>query len=239
MSHTRVVPDRRAGKLLERLEGRAFDLCQEIQDLGTWSGVENLLDHLRRHLEPIDVIRQGRIVDDFVGNFERQPGEEAEEAQTRVLRGGVPLRRKQSGAYSAQVVEVPDEGDEEVHVLEASDDEFEAEYQEAVAMMTIARQRRAEVNRARQFFRESQSFEGCKAQLDKCARCGHWKDDNDCPAKVKAVDWMKPKSFQFLESLATCLSHEREPCATTSSLSKPSMKVCVSHKGPRRIPPAR
>ena len=131
----------------------------------------------------------------------------------------VPLRRKQSGAYSAQVVEVPDEGDEEVHVLEASDDELEAEYQEAVAMMTIARQRRAEVNRARQFFRESQSFEGCKAQLDKCARCGHWKDDNDCPAKVKAVDWRKPKSFRFLQRLATCLSHEREPCATTSSLS--------------------
>ena len=148
--------------------------------------------------------------------------------QARALRGGVPLRRKQSGAYSAQVVELPDEGDEEVQVLEASDDELEAEYQEAVAMMTVARQRRAEVNRARQFFRESQSFEGRKAQLDKlkqklpCARCGqlgHWKDDNDCPAKVKAVDWRKPKSFQFLQSLATSLSHEREQCATTSSLS--------------------
>ena len=68
----------------------------------------------------------------------------------------------------------------------SSDDEWEAEYQEAVAMMTVARQRRAEVNRARQFFREPQSFEGRKAQLDKlkqklpCARCGqlgHWKDD--------------------------------------------------------------
>ena len=97
-------------------------------------------------------------------------------------------------------------------------------------MMTVARQRRAEVNRARQqFFRESRSLEGRKAQLDKlkqnlpCARCGqlgHWKDDNDCRAKVKAVDWRKPKSFQFLQSLATSLSHEREQCATTSFLSQ-------------------
>ena len=144
--------------------------------------------------------------------------------QARALRGCVPLRREQSGAYPAQVVE-------EVHVLvatEASDDEWEAEYQEAVAMMTVAGQRRAEVNRARRFFREPRSFEGHKTQLDKlkqklpCARCGqlgHWKDDNDCPAKVKAVDSRKPKSFQFPPSGATCLSREREQCSTTSSLS--------------------
>ena len=86
------------------------------------------------------------------------------------------------------MVEAPDEGNEEVHVLEAketSDDELEAEYQEAVAMMTVARQRRAEVNRARQFLWEAQSFEGRKAQLDKlkqklpraqCGPLGHWKD---------------------------------------------------------------
>ena len=63
VSHTRVVPERRAGKLLERLEGRAFDLCEEIQDLETPKGVENLLDHLRMHFESIDVFRQGRVVD--------------------------------------------------------------------------------------------------------------------------------------------------------------------------------
>ena len=93
------------------------------------------------------------------------------------------------------------EKDEEEHVLEeneASDDEFEAEYQEAAAMMTIAKQRRAEVDRARHFFRKPQSSEDRKATLAKlkqkllCARCGqlvHWKDDNDCPAKVKVVNW--------------------------------------------------
>ena len=129
------------------------------------------------------------------------------------------------------MVEAQDEEDEGDHVLkenEASNDELEAEYQEAVAMMTIAKQRRAEVDRARLFFRTPQSGEDRKAQLDKleqkfsCARrgqLGHRKDDNDCLAKVKVVNWREPKSFQFLQSLATFLSYGREQCATTSSLS--------------------
>ena len=227
-----VAPERTAGKLLERLEGHAFDLCEGIQDLETPNGVENSLDHLRMYSEPIDVSRQGGVVDDFVGDFERQLGEESRRTRHGetpsprrflkpvVCEGVRPCRRKQSGAYLAQVGEAQDEGNEEVHVLEAkeaSDDEWEAEYQEAVAMMTVARQRRAEGNRARRFFREPQSLEDRKAQLDKlnqklpCARCGqlgHWK--HDCPAKVKAVDWRKPKSFQFLLSRATSLPREGE-----------------------------
>ena len=98
------------------------------------------------------------------------------------------------------MVEAPDEEDEGEYVLEeneASDDKLEAEYQEAVAMMTIAKQRRTEVDRARQYFRKPQSSEERKARLDKleqklpCVRCGqqgHWKDDSDCPAKVKVVN---------------------------------------------------
>ena len=57
VSNTRVVPERRAGKLLERLEERAFGSCEEIQDLEAPHGVENLLDHLRIHFEPIEVFR--------------------------------------------------------------------------------------------------------------------------------------------------------------------------------------
>ena len=53
VSNTRVAPERRASKLLERLEARAFDSCEGIQDLETPNGVENLLDHLRTHLEQI------------------------------------------------------------------------------------------------------------------------------------------------------------------------------------------
>ena len=53
--------------------GRFLSLCPTE----TPNGVENLLDHLRTHFEPIEVFRRGgRIVDDFVCDFERQPGEE-------------------------------------------------------------------------------------------------------------------------------------------------------------------
>ena len=62
-----------------------------------------------------------------------------------------------AGALRGSVLlEAQDEEDEEKHVFEAngaSDDELEAEYQEALALMTIANQRRAEVDPARQFFR--------------------------------------------------------------------------------------
>ena len=48
----------------------------------TPTGVENLLDHLRTHFEPIEVFRRGRVVDDFVYDFERQPGEEIRDYDT-------------------------------------------------------------------------------------------------------------------------------------------------------------
>ena len=79
VSNTRVAQERRAGKLFERLEGRAFDSCEGIRVLETPNGVENLLDHLRIHFEPIEVFGQARVVDDFVCDFERQPSEEIKE----------------------------------------------------------------------------------------------------------------------------------------------------------------
>ena len=57
--------------------------CEGIQDLETPDGVENLLDHLRTHFEPIEVFRRGKIVDDFVYDFERQPGEEIKDSDTK------------------------------------------------------------------------------------------------------------------------------------------------------------
>ena len=87
---------------MERLEGRAFDLCEGIRDLATPNGVDNLLDHLRIHFEAVEVFRRGRVVDDFVCDFERQPGEEIKEyeplrdamlmavPQARALRGVFP-----------------------------------------------------------------------------------------------------------------------------------------------------
>ena len=91
---------------------------------------------------------------------------------------------------------------------------------------TIAKQRRAEVDRARQFFWKPKSSEDRKAQLDqlepkfpraRCGQLGHWKDDNDCLAKVEVVNWEEteePHPFP----VTTFLSHGREPCATTSSV---------------------
>ena len=83
-------------------------ICVKESRIGKHTkGVENLLDHLRVYFEPIDVFRQGGVVDDLVRDFERQLGEEVEEyaprreamptavPQARALRGGVPLRRKQ------------------------------------------------------------------------------------------------------------------------------------------------
>ena len=48
---------------------------------------------------------------------------------------------------------------------EASDDELEVEYQEAAAIMTIAKQRRAEVDRARQFFRKPSHLKIARPEL--------------------------------------------------------------------------
>ena len=68
---------------MERLEARAFDSCEGILDLDIPSGVENLPDHLRTHFEPIEIFRRERIVDDFVYDFERLPGEEIRDYDTR------------------------------------------------------------------------------------------------------------------------------------------------------------
>ena len=58
VSNTRMATERRARKLLERLEARAFDSFEGTQDLETPNGVENLLDHLRTHFEPIQPQRR-------------------------------------------------------------------------------------------------------------------------------------------------------------------------------------
>ena len=98
-------------------------------------------------------------------------------------------------------------------------------------MTTTAKQRRAEVDRARQFFRKPQSSEDRKAKLEKlkqklaCARCGqigNWKDDNECPAKVKVVNWEETEE-EVTEELhpflvTTFLSHGRERCALISGM---------------------
>ena len=89
--------------------------------------------------------KQSQIVSAAMSRYEYEPPTDAMLTaipRAGALREGVPLHRKQSGAYSAQMVEAQDEEDEEEHILEAneaSDDELGAEYQEAVALMTVAK----------------------------------------------------------------------------------------------------
>ena len=96
--------------------------------------------------------------------FEHQPGEDIEyeplerrdSSSSRFARG-CSLASKTVRSVLCPSGRGPGEEDEGEHVLEAkeaSDDELEAEYQEAVAMITIAKQRRAKVDRARRFFQE-------------------------------------------------------------------------------------
>ena len=111
-------------------------------------------------------------------------------------------------------------------------------------MMTIAKQRRTEVDRARQFFRKHQSSEDSKARLDKlkqklpCARrgqLGHWKDDNDCPAKVKAVNWeeteiipisSEPGNLFITRERPMCNHKLFEQCSRCQGASPQRRRVC-------------
>ena len=121
-----------------------------------------------------------------------------------VVHGAVPLHQRQPGAYSAQGTGGPQDKNEVSH------DEFETEYQEAMALPTIAKQRRAG---------KPQSSGYHKAELDKlkqklpCFRwrhIGHWKDGHRCLAKVKRVNWAGGSS-KLVGELGTvdCVSGSR------------------------------
>ena len=96
-------------------------------------------------------------------------------------KGVVPLPQRQPGAYSAQVVEA-------LEANEVSDDELETEYQEAMAVLTVVKQRKAG---------KPPSSGDHKAELDKLGqelpraqgrRLGHGKDGHHCLAEVKRVN---------------------------------------------------
>jgi len=74
---TKLPKERRGGRLLERLEGEAFDATEtlDVASLSVPDGVALLMAHLRKKFEPIEVLRIGRIVDDFLYEFERRNGE--------------------------------------------------------------------------------------------------------------------------------------------------------------------
>ena len=98
------------------------------------------------------------------------------------LQGGVPLHQRQPGAYSFR-------GMDAVEANAVSDDELETEYQEAIALLTLAKQRRAwkpqfsidhnaELNKLEQ-----------KLPRAQWRHMGDWKDGHQCLAKVNRVNW--------------------------------------------------
>ena len=113
------------------------------------------------------------------------------------VRGVGPLHQRQPGAYSAQGVEA-------LEASEVSDDELETKYQEAMALPTIVKQRRAG---------KPQSSGDKLGQKFPCLRwrqMGHWKDGNHCLAKVKRVNWAGGSS-KLVGELGTvdCVSGSR------------------------------
>ena len=84
-ANTKLPKERRGGRLLERLEGEAFDATEtlDVASLSVPDGVALLMAHLRKKFEPIEVLRIGRIVDDFLYEFERRNGEEMQEYDMR------------------------------------------------------------------------------------------------------------------------------------------------------------
>ena len=73
LCNSRMPPERRAGRLLERLKDAAFEATETLSptDLQVDDGVNIHLNHLRDRFEPLEVLRTGRIVDDFLYDFER------------------------------------------------------------------------------------------------------------------------------------------------------------------------
>ena len=51
-------PERRAGKLLERLHGWAFDSCEGLQDVETPKSVDIFLEHLRLYFLSTSQVRK-------------------------------------------------------------------------------------------------------------------------------------------------------------------------------------
>ena len=122
-----------------------------------------------------------------------------------------------------------DEEDEEERVLEtneASDDELEAEHRETMALITIAKQRRAEVDQARQFFRKKRNSKESRVSNQR-GRNTHPKDTlissgmkenvvffkHFCVAGICALVVLKLMVHDVSTELDSGLQTERSPLA--------------------------
>eukprot|EP00435_Cladocopium_sp_Y103_P055701 s1586_g18.t1 len=77
-SNTAIDPSFRAGKLVEKLTGQAWECCEtlDVSSLRCPQGVQLLLDHLWAELEPLEHLRISSTLSEFYQKFRRPKGQQ-------------------------------------------------------------------------------------------------------------------------------------------------------------------
>ena len=85
LATTGIDEEFRAGRLMEKLEGRAWQATQTLQvsRLRSSEGVQCLLDHLQKELEPVEHLQIFNTLHEFFRGFKRSRGEEFSTYDTR------------------------------------------------------------------------------------------------------------------------------------------------------------
>eukprot|EP00434_Breviolum_minutum_P024369 symbB.v1.2.021520.t1/scaffold1859.1/size98302/6 len=85
LATTGIDEEFRAGRLMEKLEGRAWQATQTLQvsRLRSSEGVQYLLDHLQKELEPVEHLQIFNTLHEFFRGFKRSRGEEFSTYDTR------------------------------------------------------------------------------------------------------------------------------------------------------------
>ena len=86
LATTGIDEEFRAGRLMEKLEGRAWHATQtlDVTQIRKPSGVDFLLDHLQQELEPVEHLQIFNVLHGFFKNFRRSRGEEFTTFDTRL-----------------------------------------------------------------------------------------------------------------------------------------------------------
>ena len=85
LATTGIDEEFRAGRLMEKLEGRAWQATQtlDVTQLRKPGGVDFLLDHLQQELEPVEHLQIFNVLHGFFKSFRRNRGEEFTTFDTR------------------------------------------------------------------------------------------------------------------------------------------------------------
>lgn len=82
---TGIDEEYRGGRLMEKLEGRAWLATQtmDVKKLRCANGVNHLLNHLQQELEPVEHLQTFQVLHEFFHSFKRSKGEEFVSFDTR------------------------------------------------------------------------------------------------------------------------------------------------------------